>query len=67
VIVPEADSGALAAAIQRLIDDPSLRARLGAAARQRAVVELSWERCVDGLLAAYSLALAGRSRAVSAR
>ena len=67
LIVPEGDSAALAAAIERLLGDSPLRARLGAAARQRAVGDLSWERCVDGVLAAYATALAGRRRAVGAR
>jgi glycosyltransferase involved in cell wall biosynthesis len=67
LIVPEGDSAALAAAIDRLLDDALLRARLGAAARRRAVTDLSWERCVDGMLAAYAAALAGRRRAVGAR
>jgi glycosyltransferase involved in cell wall biosynthesis len=67
LIVPEGDSAALATAIDRLLGDPPLRARLGAAARRRAVEDLSWERCVDGMLAAYAAALAGRRRAVGAR
>jgi glycosyltransferase involved in cell wall biosynthesis len=59
LIVPEGDSAALAAAVERLLDDPALRARLGAAARQRAATELTWARCVDGLLAAYAAARGG--------
>jgi glycosyltransferase involved in cell wall biosynthesis len=35
-------SGALAAALVRLADDPALRGRLGSAARERAVREYSW-------------------------
>jgi len=34
-LVPEADTGAMASAIQRLLDDPRLRARFGQAAVQR--------------------------------
>jgi glycosyltransferase involved in cell wall biosynthesis len=33
LVCPPADAGALAAAIDRLLDDPALAARLGAAAR----------------------------------
>jgi glycosyltransferase involved in cell wall biosynthesis len=33
VVVPAGDSRALASAIDRVLDDPRLRARLGAAAR----------------------------------
>lgn len=36
VLVPPADAGALARAIETLLGDPALRARLGAAARDRA-------------------------------
>jgi glycosyltransferase involved in cell wall biosynthesis len=35
LLIPVGDSGALARAIRRLIDDPSLRRRLGAQARAR--------------------------------
>jgi glycosyltransferase involved in cell wall biosynthesis len=41
--VPERDPAALAAAIVRLLDDPALAGRLGAAARQRIEHELTWE------------------------
>ncbi|MDR7332431.1 glycosyltransferase [Roseateles asaccharophilus] len=39
LLVPEGDSPALAAAIARLLGDPALAARLGAAARERAFAE----------------------------
>jgi glycosyltransferase involved in cell wall biosynthesis len=35
VLVPAGDAPALAAALQRLMDDPALRARLGASGRER--------------------------------
>jgi glycosyltransferase involved in cell wall biosynthesis len=41
--VPERDPFALAAAIVRLLDDPALAERLGAAARQRIEQELTWK------------------------
>lgn len=43
LITPARDPAALAAAIQRLLDDRALAARLGAAARQRIETELTWD------------------------
>ena len=45
-VVPPGDSRTLAQALERLASDPGLRARLGAAARQRAVERFDLERCV---------------------
>ena len=39
LLVPSGDAAALTAAVERLLDDPSLRALLGAAARSRALAE----------------------------
>jgi glycosyltransferase involved in cell wall biosynthesis len=39
LLVPESDATALADAIARLLHDPALAARLGAAARERALAE----------------------------
>lgn len=51
VVVPPGDPGALAEALLRLDRDPSLRARLGAAARReirrRCAVETFWRRLID--------------------
>jgi starch synthase len=49
----EGDPEALARAIVRLADDPALRARMGASARDRVVERFSWERhCeqIEGVL-----------------
>lgn len=54
VLVPEGDAPALTAAIERLLADGELRRRLGAAARGRAVAELTWDRCVDTLEEIYA-------------
>lgn len=42
LIVPEQEPAALAQAIARLVDDPGLRAQMGAAARRRIETELGW-------------------------
>jgi glycosyltransferase involved in cell wall biosynthesis len=42
LIVPEQDPTALAQAIARLVDDPGLRASMGAASRRRIETELGW-------------------------
>ena len=49
LLVPASDHAALAAAIQRLIDDPSLRQRLAERARQTVAEEYNLERNLDPL------------------
>ena len=63
LLVPSGDVGALAAAMQRLIDDPALRERLGARARATAA-PLTPERWMPRLEELYRSALeaAGDSR-----
>lgn len=51
----------LAAAIIRLLQDPALRAQLGAAARAQVGAEFSVERMVEGTLAVYESRLAART------
>ena len=57
LLVPPGDVGALREALQRLLADEELRARLGANARRRAEETLSWDRVTDLTLAAYEEAL----------
>ena len=57
LLVPPRDPSALRAAIERLLGDASLRARLGGAARQRAQEAFSHEVATRELLAAYREAL----------
>jgi glycosyltransferase involved in cell wall biosynthesis len=46
LLVPPNDANALAGAVQRLVDEPGLRARLGAAARDHVRQHFSRERAV---------------------
>jgi len=54
LLVARSDQTALAAAITRLLDDPALAGRLGAAARARVETRFSPEASVDRLLALYA-------------
>jgi glycosyltransferase involved in cell wall biosynthesis len=53
LLVPPRDVAALRAALERLLGDPELRARLGAAARAKAEREWSREAMADALVRAY--------------
>jgi glycosyltransferase involved in cell wall biosynthesis len=53
LLVPARDSAALAAAVSRLHDDPVLRARLGAAARQKALTTHDERMVIARTLAVY--------------
>ena len=57
LLVPPRDPRALRAALERLLGDAELRARLGAAARARARERLGWERAARELVAVYERAL----------
>ncbi len=54
LLVPRHDPTALAGAIGRLLDDPALAARMGAAARKRVETHFSPEASVGRLLALYA-------------
>ncbi len=58
LLVPVCDAVALADALQRLLDDTPARVRMGAAGRERALLEFSGARIEDATLAQYQ-ALAG--------
>ena len=47
VLVAPGDSGSLRAAMERLIDEPPVAARLGAAARSRVEERFSLSSCAD--------------------
>lgn len=54
LVVPPRDAQALAAAIQKLLDDPELRARMGAAGRERVLQEFTLDKMVDRVMAVYA-------------
>lgn len=58
LLVPVKDADALAAAIARLLADPTLCQRMGARSRQRAVEEFSQKRVIADTLAVYQEMLA---------
>jgi glycosyltransferase involved in cell wall biosynthesis len=58
LLVPPGDTAALRAAVERLLGDAELRARLGAAAREKAQRELSFDVAAGRLQAVYEEALA---------
>jgi glycosyltransferase involved in cell wall biosynthesis len=60
LLVPPDDPGALAGAIARLLDDPALRARLGAAGRERVISRFTWEVTAAGTAACYQALLEGK-------
>jgi glycosyltransferase involved in cell wall biosynthesis len=60
LLVPPDDPGALALAIGRLLDDPALRARLGAAGRQRVMSRFTWQVTARGTAECYRALLEGR-------
>ncbi|MFI6640034.1 glycosyltransferase family 4 protein [Streptomyces sp. NPDC050504] len=57
--VPPGDSGALAAALGRLLGDAELRARLGAAGRERVLARFTWAKAAQGTAELYREAIAG--------
>jgi Glycosyl transferases group 1/Glycosyl transferase 4-like len=57
VLVPPRDTRALRAALERLLGDPELRSRLGAAARAKAEREWSRDAMADALVLAYEEAV----------
>jgi glycosyltransferase involved in cell wall biosynthesis len=61
LLVPPGDSGALAGAIARALDDGQLRQRLGAAGRERAVGRFTWSAAARGTAEVYRRAIAVHS------
>ncbi|MFJ4341222.1 glycosyltransferase family 4 protein [Streptomyces sp. NPDC088915] len=61
--VPPGDADALAAALGRVLGDPDLRARLGAAGRDRVLDRFTWARAARGTAELYREAIARRGAA----
>ena len=56
--VPPGDADALATALGRLLDDPALRAALGAAGRERVLGRFTWEKAAELTAERYRAAIA---------
>ena len=65
LLVPPDDPGALAGAIGRLLDDADLRARLGAAGRERVLHRFTWQVTAAGTAGCYRALLAGKGAEAS--
>jgi glycosyltransferase involved in cell wall biosynthesis len=62
LLVPPGDAGALAAAINRLLDDAALRTRIGVAGRDRVFERFTWARTAEGTVEQYREELRVRGR-----
>jgi glycosyltransferase involved in cell wall biosynthesis len=67
LLVPPGDPDALAQAILRALADPELRARLGAAARERALANFTWRKTAERTADHYRLTLEDHRAAASSR
>jgi glycosyltransferase involved in cell wall biosynthesis len=62
ILVTPGDAGALRGAMERIVDEPGLAARLGAAARRRVAERFSLSRCADDHLRLWAEILGSASR-----
>ena len=67
LLVPPADSGALAATIARVLSDPELRARVGDAGRRRVIERWTWRHTAVGTVEHYRALLAETSHVQARR
>lgn len=62
LLVPPGDADALTARIRDALDDPALRARVGAAGRRRVVAQWSWRHTAERTVEQYRLLLADHEK-----
>jgi glycosyltransferase involved in cell wall biosynthesis len=60
LLEPPGDASAFASALNRLIDDPDLRSRLGQQARLDAIQKYSWELYISRLERVYEAVINGQ-------
>lgn len=58
LVVPKDDPAAAAAALLRLVQDPGLRARLGAAGQSHVAQHYAWPACVQTMISTYEKTIA---------
>lgn len=66
LLVPPADSKALAEGMKKLLADPELSARLGEAGRRRVEQDLDWSRIAEQTLSVYDKAIDRHRRSLNA-
>jgi glycosyltransferase involved in cell wall biosynthesis len=62
LVVPPGDSGALAAKLSWALDEPGLRATVGAASRQRVIDQWSWRHTAERTVEQYHILLEAHAR-----
>jgi glycosyltransferase involved in cell wall biosynthesis len=67
VLVPPGDPSALAGGIVRALGDPALRARIGAAGRERALHKFTWRATAEGTIEHWRILLEDHARGARQR
>jgi len=65
LLVPPGDASALALALGRALDDPGMRARIGAAGRARVLERFTWRKTAEGTVDHYRALLEEQSGATA--